>query len=239
MFNFSRKYKKELKISFLEHKKEFLLRIVLTILLFLFFFLCIFNNSKFLIKFIIKIKFYKKIEYFLNFPTEFFYSTLEASIITSFFFFYPIIIYQILIFFFIKFFKNYFYFFLILLTISYISFNLGIIFAHFILIPIILNFFLKYNEEITNSFWSLKYYVTYSYYIFLTTGILFQIPLFLILFKKFKFKYKKFNWKYFILIIVIISAIITPTTDFQTQIIFSLILLLLYIFGVLLSLLIV
>nr|BBC77641.1 Sec-independent protein translocase component TatC [Nitzschia sp. NIES-3576] len=237
MFKFFKKYKKILKISFLEHKKEFFLRLFLTILLIFLIFFYFFSKSKKLVEFLVQINYSKKINFFQNFPSDFFYSALEISIITSLFFLYPILIYQFLLFFFPEFFKKYFYYILFFLIISYTIFNCGIFFSYFLIIPTIVNFFLKYNEKIIVPFWSLRYYVNTVYYFCFIAGIFFQLPLLIFLCNKFNFIIKDFNlnWRYIILSVIIISAIITPTTDFETQIIFSLIFLFLYFFGLLLS----
>nr|BBC77539.1 Sec-independent protein translocase component TatC [Nitzschia sp. PL1-4] len=242
LFNFIKNYKKKLKVSFLEHNKELFLRVLLTILFYSFVFFYIFNKSNFILKLITRINFDKKIEFFQNFPIDFFYSKLRVSILTCLFILYPIILYQIILFFFPNYLKRYFRKIILYLNFSFIAFNIGIFFAYSIIIPNILKFFLNYNKEIISPFWFLEYYINFVYYFFFITGILFQIPLILVIFKELEIiSIKKIilKWKPLCLIINILSAIITPSTDIGTQLIVSLIFLILYLFGILLSSLII
>jgi len=83
--------------------------------------------------------------------------------------------------------------------------------------------------------WSFDQYFEFILVLFYSTGLAFQIPIIQILLGLLNIvsaKQMLAAWRYIILISTIIGAILTPSTDPLTQILFSMAILLLYLSGV-------
>jgi len=121
-----------------------------------------------------------------------------------------------------------------IILISLVLFFFSIFFSYFGLIPAALKFFINYNEEIIEPLWSFSQYIDFTLILYITTGVVFQIPILQILLGILRIisgkKMLKFL-KFIILITFIISAILTPSTDPITQILLSLAIIGLYLLG--------
>mmetsp|Transcript_9199 Transcript_9199/g.18008 ORF Transcript_9199/g.18008 Transcript_9199/m.18008 type:complete len:184 (+) Transcript_9199:158-709(+) len=130
--------------------------------------------------------------------------------------------------------KNFF----VLITVSSISlFLLGTIFSFNVLSPYALKFFLDYSENSVEATISIKQYFEFFVELIFVSGIAFQLPIFQLIFVKSKIlslESMKSQWRVVFLLILIISSIITPTTDPLTLLLISFPLFFLYIFGILL-----
>jgi sec-independent protein translocase protein TatC len=127
-----------------------------------------------------------------------------------------------------------------LLIGSLILFGSGIIFAYCKLIPAALNFFLDYSQEVIEPFWSFDQYFEFILVLFYSTGLAFQIPiiqLLLVVFKIVSLHQMSESWKPLIVFATILGAILTPSTDPVTQLLFSSAILFLYFLGLFLILL--
>lgn len=175
-----------------------------------------------------------KIQFFQSSPGEYFLSTLKIAFYTGLLFSFPIFISQII------------FFLLPGLTIkeknliiglvlsSILLFLVGLIFSYFILIPAALNFFINYSLDVIEPLWSFDQYFNFILVLFLSTGIIFQIPVIQVMlsFSKIITGKKMLElWKYVLLSSTIIGAILTPSADPLTQLILSSAVFLLYIFG--------
>jgi sec-independent protein translocase protein TatC len=121
-----------------------------------------------------------------------------------------------------------------LILASIILFYLSLQFTYFFLIPAALTFFTIYSSDVIEPLLSFSQYCDFILLLFFTTAIIFQVPIFQIILGIFGFisgtKMIKL-WKYVFLISVIISAILTPSTDPITQLLLSGAIIILYFLG--------
>lgn len=113
-------------------------------------------------------------------------------------------------------------------------FLFGLIFSYFILIPAALKFFISYSSDVIEPLWSFDEYFNFMLILFLSTGIIFQIPIVQIIlsFSKILSGVKMLNlWKYMLLLSTILGAILTPSADPFTQLLLSGAVFFLYLIG--------
>ena len=96
---------------------------------------------------------------------------------------------------------------------SFISFLLGVIFAYFIIIPFSLNFFSSMGYvDVENNF-SINYYFSYILWLIFSSGLLFQLPVLVVIFTLIGLLTPPFMRHYrrhAFITILILSALITP-----------------------------
>ena len=123
--------------------------------------------------------------------------------------------------------------FFILFFISIFFLISGLFFSYKILIPFSLNYLLTFSKGELESVISIGFYLDYFLILFFATGIGFQLPLVLFFLSKINiidFKFLSKGRKYALIIILIVSAIITPP-DVISQIMLSIPLYFLYEIG--------
>lgn len=121
-----------------------------------------------------------------------------------------------------------------LIIFSTILFYLSLQFTYFFLIPAALAFFTLYSSDVIEPLLSFTEYCDFILLLFFTTAIIFQVPILQIILGIFGFiSGKKMIklWKYVFLVSVIISAILTPSTDPITQLLLSSAIIILYFLG--------
>nr|YP_002327461.1 Sec-independent translocase component C [Vaucheria litorea]ACF70878.1 photosystem assembly protein Ycf3 [Vaucheria litorea] len=174
------------------------------------------------------------IHFFQNSPGEYFLLTLKISIYTGLIFSIPILLTQI-IFFLLPGLRNQEKNFVVGLILgSFSLFSFGLIFSYFILIPAALKFFINYSIDVIEPLWSFDQYFNFMLILFLSTGFIFQIPIFQIIlsFSRIISGIEMLNlWKYILLVSTIFGAILTPSADPLTQILLSGAVFFLYITG--------
>lgn len=114
---------------------------------------------------------------------------------------------------------------------------LGIVFSYFIILPIMLQFFMGFKIEQIEEMISFSNYLTFIINTLLSFGIVFELPIIMVVLTKFrvlKVGFIKKNRKYMILIIFVISAILTPP-EVITQILLAGPMLLLFEIGIIFS----
>lgn len=96
---------------------------------------------------------------------------------------------------------------------SFISFIVGVLFAYFIIIPFSLNFFSSMGYvDVENNF-SINYYFSYILWLIFSSGLLFQLPVLVVIFTLIGILTPPFMRHYrrhSIISILILSALITP-----------------------------
>lgn len=105
------------------------------------------------------------------------------------------------------------------LFIGGMFFILGVVFAYLVVLPIMLNFFMGFQIEQIEEMISFSNYLSFVISTLLSFGIIFELPIIMVILTKFhilKVSFIKKNRKYTILIIFIIAAILTPP-DVITQ----------------------
>ncbi len=110
------------------------------------------------------------------------------------------------------------------------SFILGAVFAYFVMIPYALEFLINVGAEGIARNISIEYYAKFVMQLLLATGLIFQMPVVAFILTRMGILTPRFMrryWRYAVMIIVIVAAIITPP-DPVSMILMSIPLLLLY-----------
>ncbi len=121
---------------------------------------------------------------------------------------------------------------------SIVFFYGGIIFSYLILLPAAINFLLGFGEGIARPAITISRYISFAGTILLMGGVIFQIPVVLGLLTEagvLKAAWLSAGRKYAILILVIMAALISPTSDIFNLLLFAVPMIVLYEAGVLLS----
>ena len=125
----------------------------------------------------------------------------------------------------------------ILLTLAmYFMFILGLSFSYFVVLPYALNFFLSFSADDLVAQFSIARYISFATTFLFSFGLVFQLPLVFWFLGSIGVLNKEFlrrNRKFALLIIVIISAVITPP-DVFSQVLMAIPLMLLYEIGIIL-----
>lgn len=120
---------------------------------------------------------------------------------------------------------------------STVLFLLGIAFGYFIMLPYILKFLVSFHGPVEPLI-SINEYFDLILIILLGLGLIFETPILIFFLSVFGIVTPKFllkNFRYAMLIITIVAAIVTPTPDATTMLIFMAPMVLLYFAGILVS----
>ncbi|CAM9099089.1 unnamed protein product [Choristocarpus tenellus] len=219
-----------------EHFNEFRQRFFHTLIFFFLSFLILFANIKLIVQIlenpVLNVKFFQFS------PGEYFLSTLKISFSSGLLFLIPFLLNQILFFFFPALDEKQKKILFILFINSILLFLGSLFFSYFLLIPAALNFFINYSIDVIEPLWSFEPYFEFVSSLFLSTGLVFQIPIILIVLSLSKlinptiiFNY----WRFMLFFSTLLGAILTPSADPVTQLILSVALFFLYISGSLIS----
>ena len=115
-------------------------------------------------------------------------------------------------------------------------FFIGIAFAYYVILPYLLRFLTSFqgNGPFTPLI-SIEEYFSLVLIVLLGVGLIFEMPMVILVLALFGIVTPKFLWKnfrYAILIISVVAAIITPTPDAMTMLIFMAPMILLYVVGI-------
>jgi sec-independent protein translocase protein TatC len=122
----------------------------------------------------------------------------------------------------------------IFLFFSVFLFLTGIAFGYFIMLPYLIKFIIGFQGDI-RPFFSINEYFDMVCIVFLGLGLIFELPVLIFFLALFGIVTPKFLWKnlrYAILIITIVAAVVTPTPDAMTMLVFMVPMLLLYFIGI-------
>jgi sec-independent protein translocase protein TatC len=120
---------------------------------------------------------------------------------------------------------------------SSVLFYLGVLFCYYILIPIVLDFLLGFETDKLNPMISVSMYFAFVARLCFTFGLVFQLPIVVLLLSIMGIVTPQFllkQWRYAIVIIFVVSAILTPP-DPASQVLMALPVVLLYIGSVLVA----
>ena len=171
-------------------------------------------------------------------PTEALFTKLKVAILCGILIALPVVLYQIWQFIGPALFeleKKYLKF---AIFFSYSLFIFGVSFAYFIVFPIGIKFLLNMGTQNIQPFISLSSYIDFLIIFVLTSGIIFQLPLIILIMTKIGIitpKWLTDSRKHIILVIFIIAAIITPGPDIFSQFAMAIPTLLLYEVSIILS----
>ncbi|MGD0404807.1 MAG: twin-arginine translocase subunit TatC [Candidatus Acidiferrales bacterium] len=122
---------------------------------------------------------------------------------------------------------------------SMFLFLCGLAFAYFIMLPTTLKFLIGFaNEGPIKPLISINEYFDLTLMILLGLGVVFELPVLIFILSLFGIVTPKFllkNFRYAMVIITVAAAIITPTPDATTMLVFMAPMILLYFLGVLVS----
>ncbi len=168
---------------------------------------------------------------------EGFYAYMKLCFITAVFLSYPFVIYQIWKFVSAGLYKKEQRYVLIFLPVSYMAFVVGGLFGYFLLIPFGLQFLIGILGPGIQPIITMKDYVSFVFMLTVALGLVFQLPLIMLLLSKIGFitPDKFIAWrKYAILVIFIIAAVVTPPDPF-TQSLTAAPMIVLYELGILIA----
>ena len=172
---------------------------------------------------------------------EVFVSNLKISLFASFLVSFPFLILQVILFISPALYKKEKKIIIPAFVFIPLLFLTGVLFAYYFLIPIIWSFFISFENFMQNSVplvLESKYseYMKLTMYLLFTSGLSFEFPILLIILNKFKIlslKTLKEKRKYFVIGILVFSAIFTPP-DIISQIGIAIPLIIFYEFSLLL-----
>lgn len=122
--------------------------------------------------------------------------------------------------------------------VSSLLFISGILFSYFLIVPLTLNFFGSYHvSEMVRNQISLSSYISTVVTVTLSIGLVFELPIVIYFLTKVgivDIKFLKKNRKYMLVMILVLSAIITPP-DVFSQVLVTVPLMILYEFSILLA----
>ena len=168
---------------------------------------------------------------------EGFYAYMKLCFITAIFLAYPLIIYQIWRFVSVGLFKKEQRYLLLYLPVSYVAFVVGGLFGYFLLIPFGLQFLIGILGPGIQPIITMEQYVSFVFMLTVALGLVFQLPLIMLLLSKIGFiaPEKFIAWrKYAILVIFVIAAVVTPPDPF-TQTMTAIPMIVLYELGILVA----
>lgn len=168
---------------------------------------------------------------------EGFYAYMKLCFITAVFLAYPFVIYQIWQFVSAGLYKKEQRYVLLFLPVSYAAFVVGGLFGYFLLIPFGLQFLIGILGPGIQPIITMRDYVSFVFMLTVALGLVFQLPLAMLLLSKIRFitPDKFIAWrKYAILVIFIIAAIVTPPDPF-TQSMTAIPMIVLYELGILIA----
>lgn len=225
------KKKRKNEISYYDHLEIFRWKLISIIIFFLLAFFISFIFIDKIVSFLMTPL--KSINVQLNYfkPYEKFITYIKIAIASGLFFSIPFALFQIGSFVYPALKKNEKKIFFLFVFLSPLIFLLGCLFSYYIIIPVALNFFFNFaSADNIKPVWGISSYFDFFILLTLATGILFILPLILLLFIKSGIidvnTITKFR-PYIIISIFIIAAILTPP-DVLTQLLIAIPLILLF-----------
>jgi len=117
-------------------------------------------------------------------------------------------------------------------------FVLGTGFAYFVILPAMLPFLFSFGSSVAEPEWRMDYYLPFVAQMLLAAGVIFELPLVVFFLAKIGVVNHRLlirYWKYALLIIFIVAAIITPTPDPFNQLLVAAPMILLYLISIVLA----
>ncbi len=227
---------KEKQASFIDHLEELRKRILISIGFVLVFSVICFFFSRKILHFIID---WTNIEtaYFFS-PTEAFLVNIKVAIFAGIFVAFPFILYQIWAFIGPGLTRKEQQVSLPFLMSGTILFLVGFAFAYFILIPLGLKFFFSFGTESIRPIININKILEFIFWCAIGSGFLFQLPLIIFFLIKLGIVDAQTITRHraeFIVGVLVIAAIITPTGDMFTLLLIAIPLILLIEIGILLA----
>ncbi len=106
-------------------------------------------------------------------------------------------------------------------------------FGYFVVFPVACRFFLQVGRDFTPII-TIGDYFSLAFRVLFGIAVVFELPVLIFLLAKLRLVSARFLWKYFryaVVAIFILAAVVTPTPDMVTQVIFAVPMILLYLLG--------
>lgn len=119
-----------------------------------------------------------------------------------------------------------------------ISFFLGILFGYFVFLPVSLAFFASFGTPLIENNISVQDYASFFMGTLLTAGLVFELPFISYILSKIGLltpAFMRFYRRHAVVFLLIVAALVTPSTDIVTQLVIGLPLILLYEVSILIS----
>nr|YP_009551072.1 Sec-independent protein translocase component TatC [Pseudellipsoidion edaphicum]QAA12006.1 Sec-independent protein translocase component TatC [Pseudellipsoidion edaphicum] len=174
------------------------------------------------------------IRFFQPSPDEYFFLSFKLSFSTALLLETPILLVYGVCYLFPGLFSREKFAFGSLLLLSGTLFFVASIYTYKVIAPAALTFFFSFTKDILEPLWSFQQYIDFLWTLFLGAIYCFQIPTLQIIFGFLGICNVKrcLNWiRYILLLATVIAAVITPSTDPLTQIVFASAILILYFTG--------
>ncbi|MCK5706449.1 MAG: twin-arginine translocase subunit TatC [Candidatus Aureabacteria bacterium] len=171
-------------------------------------------------------------------PTEVFVSYIKISLLAGFIISFPVLLYHAWAFIIPAAPDRAEKSSLLWMMFGLISFLSGILFSYYIALPAALNFLIQFGNGIAEAQITMEKYVSFFILFILIGGIIFEIPVTIGLLTKIgilRSSVMKKKRHYALVIMLIISAVITPTQDIINMLVFALPMILLFEIGILFS----
>lgn len=169
-------------------------------------------------------------------PAEAFWSDLKISLFAGFLGAFPVILYEVWQFISPGLLPKERGYFLPFLILGSLFFFLGVAFCYFVALPLALDFLIDYGRRSgIKPQISVSMYIDFNLKFLLAFGLIFELPLLMILFSRMGFLTPAFlvkNRKYAVLAAFIVSALLTPTPDIFNQMVMAIPLMILYEVGI-------
>lgn len=211
----------EKNLTMIGHLTELRKRLIYSSIVVIVAILLSYNLSEYIVKYIIDIAPY--INFVFIAPAELLMSYIKIAVISGLVVSSPFLILQIWLFVSPGLTKSEKRTIAVSLFIGGLFFVAGVVFAFVIILPIMLQFFMGFQIEEIEEMISFSSYLTFVINTLLSFGIIFELPIIMVILTKFhilKVDFIKKNRKYIILIIFVIAAILTPP-EVLTQILLA------------------
>ena len=222
-------------LTLVEHLTELRKRLIYSVVVLIVAIFASYNFSERIVKYIIDIA--PGIKFVFIAPAELLLSYVKIAVISGFVVSAPFLVLQIWIFVSPGLKKNEKMTIATSLFVGGIFFIAGVVFAILVVLPIMLQFFMGFQIEEIKEMISFNSYLGFVINTLLSFGIIFELPVIMVILTRFHIisvSFIKKNRKYTILIIFIIAAILTPP-DVITQILLAIPMILLYEVGILMA----
>lgn len=227
--------KNEKNLTIVEHLTELRKRLIYSSIVLLVAVAVAYNYSEMIVKHIVDIA--GNINFVFIAPAELLMSYVKIAVIGGFVVAGPFLVLQIWLFVSPGLTKSEKRTIAVSLFVGGIFFIIGVVFAYLIILPLMLQFFMGFQIEQIEEMISFSNYLTFVINTLLSFGIIFELPIVMVIFTKFhiiKVDFIKKNRKYAILLIFIAAAILTPP-DVITQMLLAGPMILLFEMGVVFS----
>ncbi len=164
-------------------------------------------------------------------PTEAFFTYLKVSLVGGIFIAMPVLLYEIWAFIVPALTKGEKKITNLYIPIALILFCLGIVFSYFLVLPAAVKFFIGFSTDELLPLFSIGQYIDFVIAFILPFGVIFELPLIVMLLAHLGLvssRFLKSKRKLFILMAFIIGAVISPTPDMFSQTMIAIPMILLY-----------